>query len=161
MSEVSSIFSPQVTEKVTLGGQEYVIGQFRTVDLPMVGELIEQLKEKSLENYISVTRVGKDFTVNFNQIVENLKNQPERVCSFLAAIIDPDPFSSESTDFRAKKTREFLLLPITEISTAIGKVIEVNASFFAQMVVPMILGATRVLKELQTLIENQQNLNSI
>jgi hypothetical protein len=158
MAVTFSIFSPQVTEKVTLGGQEYTVQECRACDLPELAVFIESLNAKTIKDIVTVKLTNKELDFDYRQIVNIVKKQPESLCTLLAAIFDLAPFGNSSSQWRKDKIKEFMVLPISELTRAFGLWLEVNASFFGAQVAPILIGATAILAQVEKQIEQQLTL---
>jgi hypothetical protein len=84
-----------------------------------------------------------------------VKDKPLEVCRLLAAVLDPDPLGPGSAGWRESAACGFMALPVSQLTAALGKWVELNASFFARMAAPLIFGSVEFLKCLQGIAEER------
>ena len=160
MSVGAGMFEPPACGKATIGGEEYGVFECRPCDLPALGAFIEGIGAESIKDSISARAAGKELEIGFGRLVGIIKEQPGAVCDLLASIFDPDPMGPLSREWRREKSAFFQTMPVSEITAAFGKWIEVNAPFLAKQAAPIVLGAARVLELVQKDVEERVRLMS-
>jgi hypothetical protein len=83
-----------------------------------------------------------------------VRDRPPDVCRLLAAILDPAPLGPGSGKWREAASARFMALPVSQLTAALGKWLEINGSFFARMAAPLIFGAAEFLRQIQTIVED-------
>jgi hypothetical protein len=152
---INSIFTPPISNKVTLGGEEYNIYEVRPCDLPALADFIDGLKVQTLKDTITAKVINKELEINFGQFINIIKEQPEAVCKLLAAILDPEPLTSQSVNWQKDKTIYFQKLPISELTKVFGEWIKINAPFFAKQATPIVLAIAQVMALIRVQIEEK------
>jgi hypothetical protein len=156
--ERDSVLSPPASFKVTVGGEEYSVCECRPCDVPAIMEFAESVDAGELKRRLSLKAAEGGAALDMGSFLNFAKGKPGEVCKLLAAILDPDPLGPGSADWRAAAAARFMGLPVSQLTRALGKWMEVNASFFAEMAAPLIFGAAEFLKNVQAIVESRLEL---
>jgi hypothetical protein len=158
-ARAKTILERSERRSVTIGDIVYQINEVRPVDIPCLMDFIALLASndsvKNLKNILNKKDSTEKIEIDLETLLGLGNTHPLAVCQLLAAILDPDPLSSESGQWRTQKAAEFMTRPISEITKALGVWLEVNASFFARQVTPLVLGIASVVNQMDILIMNK------
>jgi hypothetical protein len=116
------------------------------------GKFIDQFDTEKVLNSVKGSLDDGDLKLDYNAAMAMFIKQPEKICQLLAVILDPDPLSREGALRCKESAKKFMTTPVGELGAALGGWIEVNSSFFARMVAPLLASATPVLTEVAKLV---------
>ena len=132
------------TRSVLLGGKTHVLGEMRPCDIPAVMDFVEGAADGAGFAGLIESYMAKDSDRLLERAKALGRSQPKAVCELLVAILDKDPMG-EDDSWRKAKLAELMALPLTELTTALGAWIGLNAPFFERQVFPLCMASAEVL----------------
>ncbi|MDR3152892.1 MAG: hypothetical protein LBW85_01135 [Deltaproteobacteria bacterium] len=144
-----SMLTPPATRPVRIGGETFRVGEIRPCDVPPLTEFLQEMDMWALKTRLAPGSGPLDVA----GVLGLLKTRPAATCRLMAALLDPDPLGPGSEAWREEAARSYMCLPASQITEALGAWAELNASFFARAMAPLITAAVAVLAKAQMLID--------
>jgi hypothetical protein len=125
--------------------------------MDFIAQLSSETGAESFKDIFPTKRADGTLNLEIKSLLGFGSSQPKAVCQLLAAVLDPDPINQDRVLRQAQRVDEFMTLPVSQVTNALGKWIEVNASFFARQVTPLVLGVAAVVEQVSVLIREQSS----
>ncbi|MDR3154171.1 MAG: hypothetical protein LBW85_07885 [Deltaproteobacteria bacterium] len=156
-----SALAPSREVKASLGGREITLYECRPCDLPFLFSFMKEFSGagKKIGPLLKPRLEGSVLTVDAESLLSFLKDKPEAVCRLLAALTDPEPFSEGSAAWVEAETARLMRQPISQIASAAGGWLKLNAPFLArEWAQPGIEAVIAFVAAVQRLTEGNLNL---